>query len=152
MSPLHKLLKRDLDRDVKEELKTIEHNAGRIQNLVNQILDIRKIDKQQMKLQCQETDIVQYVGNILKPYEYTAKERGMTFTYAPTLDRLNVWLDRNALDKVVDNLLSNAFKYTYDGGEIELRISQPDEKTAELQVIDTGMGIKGDVHKIFDRF
>jgi DNA-binding response OmpR family regulator len=119
---------------------------------VNQILDIRKIDKQQMKLQCQETDIVQYVGNILKPYEYTAKERGMTFTYAPTLDRLNVWLDRNALDKVVDNLLSNAFKYTYDGGEIELRISQPDEKTAELQVIDTGMGIKGDVHKIFDRF
>ena len=152
MSPLHKLLKRDLDSEVKEELKTIEHNAGRIQNLVNQILDIRKIDKQQMKLQCQETDIVQYVGNILKPYEYTAKERGMTFTYAPALDRLNVWLDRNALDKVVDNLLSNAFKYTYDGGEIELRISKLDEKTAELQVIDSGMGIKGDVHKIFDRF
>ena len=152
MSPLHKLLKRDLDGDVREDLKTIEHNASRIQNLVNQILDIRKIDKQQMKLMCQETDIVQYVGNILKSYEYTARERGMKFTYAPAVDKLNVWLDRNGLDKILDNLLSNAFKYTFDEGEIEVRVSQPDDKTAELQVIDNGMGIKGDVHKIFDRF
>ena len=152
MSPLHKLLKRDLDGEVKSELKTIEHNARRVQNLVNQILDIRKIDKQQMKLQCQETDMVQYVGNILKSYEYTAKERGMTFRYVPTVDKLKVWLDRNALDKVVDNLLSNAFKYTYDGGEIEVRVSEGDHQNALLQVIDNGMGIKGDVHKIFDRF
>ena len=152
MSPLHKLMKRDLDSDVMDDLKTIEHNASRVQNLVNQILDIRKIDKQQMKLHCQETDIVQYVGNVLKSYAYTAKERGITFTYAPETDKLNVWLDRSGLDKVVDNLLSNAFKYTYDNGEITVRISQPDNKTAELQVIDNGMGIKGDVQKIFDRF
>ncbi|MBO4721011.1 MAG: response regulator [Prevotella sp.] len=152
MSPLHKLLKRHLDDDVREDLKTIEHNANRIQNLVNQILDIRKIDKQQMKLHCQETDIVQYVGNILKFYEYTAKERGIKLTYNPEIDRLNVWLDRNGLDKVLDNLLSNAFKYTFDNGEIDVRVSQPDEKTAELQVADNGMGIKGDVHRIFDRF
>jgi CheY-like chemotaxis protein len=123
-----------------------------VQNLVNQILDIRKIDKQQMKLQCQETDMVQYVGNILKSYEYTAKERGMTFKYVPTVDKLKVWLDRNALDKVVDNLLSNAFKYTYDGGAIEVRVEEGDHQNAILQVIDNGMGIRGDVHKIFDRF
>jgi DNA-binding response OmpR family regulator/two-component sensor histidine kinase len=152
MSPLHKLLKRDLDSDVKSDLKTIEHNARRVQNLVNQILDIRKIDKQQMKLQCQETDMVQYVGNILKSYEYTAKERNMTFHYKPEIDQLKVWLDRTSLDKVVDNLLSNAFKYTYDGGEIEVRVAEGPNQTAELQVIDNGMGIRGDVHKIFDRF
>ena len=152
MSPLHKLLKRDLDGEVKTELKTIEHNARRVQNLVNQILDIRKIDKQQMKLQCQETDMVQYVGNILKSYEYTAKERNMVFRYSPALDQLKVWFDRTAFDKVVDNLLSNAFKYTYDGGEIEVRVSEGSDQTAQLQVIDNGMGIKGDVHKIFDRF
>ena len=152
MSPLHKLLRKNLGEDVKEELKTIEHNASRIQNLVNQILDIRKIDKQQMKIHCQETDIVQYVGNILKSYEYTAKERGLTLTYAPAIDRLAVWLDRNQFDKVVDNLMSNAFKYTYDGGTIEVRIDQTDHYTAELKVIDNGMGIKGDVNKIFDRF
>lgn len=152
MSPLHKLLKRNLDSDVIEDLKTMEHNASRIQNLVNQILDIRKIDKQQMKLHCQETDMVQYVGNVLKSYEYSAAERGIRFTFAPEMDRLNVWLDRNGLDKVLDNLLSNAFKYTYDNGEITVRVAQYDGNTAELQVIDNGMGIKGDVNKIFDRF
>ena len=152
MSPLNKLLKRDLDSEVKSELKTIEHNAQRVQNLVNQILDIRKIDKQQMKLQCQETDMVQYVGNILKSYEYMARERGMEFRYLPAIDHLNVWLDRSAFDKIVDNLLSNAFKYTYDGGTIEVRVDEGPNGTAQLQVADTGVGIRGDLHKIFDRF
>ena len=152
MSPLNKLLKRDLDSDVKSELKTIEHNAQRVQNLVNQILDIRKIDKQQMKLQCQETDMVQYVGNILKSYEYMARERGMEFRYLPAIDHLNVWLDRSAFDKIVDNLLSNAFKYTYDGGTIEVHVDEGPNGTAQLQVADTGVGIRGDLHKIFDRF
>ena len=133
-------------------LQAIEHNANRIRHLVNQILDIRKIDKQQMKLQCQKTDMVQYVGNFLKTYESTAKERGIKLTFAPTTDRLDVWVDRNGLDKILDNLLSNAFKYTFDEGEIEVHVSQYDDKTAELQVVDNGMGIKGDVHKIFDRF
>ena len=152
MSPLHKLLRRDYDQETKNELKTIEHNAQRIQNLVNQILDIRKIDKRQMKLQCQETDMVQYVGNVLKSYDYTAKERNIDFSYKPAIDKLNVWLDRSALDKVVDNLLSNAFKYTYDGGAIEVRVAEGDHNTAVLQVVDTGMGIKGDTSRLFDRF
>ena len=152
MSPLHKLLKRDFDPEIRNDLKTIEHNAQRVQNLVNQILDIRKIDKQQMNLQCQETDMVQYVGNLLKSYEYTAKERAITFRYSPALDKLNVWFDRKAMDKVVDNLLSNAFKYTYDDGEIEVRVTKESDKNAILQVVDNGMGIKGDPRKLFDRF
>ena len=152
MSPLHKLLKGNISEDMKAELKTIEHNAQRVQNLVNQILDMRKLDKQQMNLQCQETDMVQYVGNLLKSYEYTAKERNMTFLYKPAIDKLNVWFDRKAFDKIVDNLLSNAFKYTYDGGEIEVRVAEGPHQTAELQVMDTGVGIKGDVKKIFERF
>ena len=153
MSPLHKLMKRDFDDDTKNDLKTIEHNAQRVQNLVNQILDIRKLDKNQMHLQCQETDMVQYVGNLLKSYEYTAKERSIVFVYTPALDKLNVWFDRKAIDKVVDNLLSNAFKYTYDGGKIEVRVAEDaTNHQAILQVLDTGMGIKGDPRKLFDRF
>ena len=152
MSPLHKLLKRDLDPEMRVDLKTIEHNTQRVQNLVNQILDIRKIDKQQMHLHCQETDMVQYVGNLLKSYEYMAKERGISFKYTPAADKLNVWFDRKAIDKVVDNLLTNAFKYTYDNGEIEVRVADNGNGMAEMQVIDNGMGIHGDLHKIFDRF
>lgn len=152
MSPLQKLLRRELEPDVKTELKTIEHNARRVQNLVNQILDIRKIDKQQMKLQCQKTDLVQYVGNCLRSYDYTAGERGIDFSYSPDVDRLDVWMDRTAFDKILDNLLSNAFKYTYDGGTIAVRVADGGDGMALLQVTDSGMGIKGDVHRIFDRF
>ena len=96
--------------------------------------------------------MVQYVGNLLKSYEYTAKERNITFRYAPQVDKLEVWFDRKAIDKVVDNLLSNAFKYTYDNGEIEVRVAEDGGKDAVLQVIDNGMGIKGDPRKLFDRF
>ena len=96
--------------------------------------------------------MVQYVGNILKSYEYTAKERHIDFRYAPAIDQLKVWFDRSALDKIVDNLLSNAFKYTYDEGSIEVSVSEGPNHTAELQVIDSGMGIRGDVNKLFDRF
>ena len=99
-----------------------------------------------------KTIMVQYVGNILKSYDYTAKERNIDFHYRPTVDKLNVWLDRSALDKVVDNLLSNAFKYTYDGGAIEVRVAEGERNTAVLQVVDTGMGIKGDANRLFDRF
>jgi len=152
MNPLHKLLRQDLNSDVKTELKTIAHNVQRVQNLVNQILDIRKIDKQQMKLHCQETDIVQYVGKILKAYEYTAKERNIDFRYSPAVQKLMVWFDHSALDKIVDNLLSNAFKFTYDNGAIEVRVSEGPNHTAELQVIDNGMGIKGETSRLFDRF
>jgi signal transduction histidine kinase len=137
---------------MKTDLETIEHNAQRVQNLVNQILDIRKIDKQQMHLHCQETDLVQYVGNLLKSYEYTAKERGITFRYSPALDKLNVWVDRKSIDKVVDNLLSNAFKYTYDNGEIEVSVSETADGMAKMEVIDNGMGIRGDVNRLFERF
>ncbi len=152
MSPLHKLLRQDLNPEMKNELKTIEHNAQRVQNLVNQILDIRKIDKQQMKLQCQETDMVHYIGKILKAYEYTAKERNIHFRYAPDVDKLMVWLDRSALDKIVDNLLSNAFKFTYDGGTIEVRVAEGQDNTAVIEVKDDGMGIKGDASRLFERF
>ena len=96
--------------------------------------------------------MVQYVGNLLKTYEYTAKERGITFKYLPALDKLDVWFDRKAMDKLVDNLLSNAFKYTYDNGEIDVRVAQTENGMALLQVIDNGMGIKGDVRKLFERF
>jgi anti-sigma regulatory factor (Ser/Thr protein kinase) len=68
------------------------------------------------------------------------------------LDKLNVWVDRKSIDKVVDNLLSNAFKYTYDNGEIEVSVSETADGMAKMEVIDNGMGIRGDVNRLFERF
>ena len=138
--------------DLLSSIDVIDHNAQRILNLVNQILDVRKIDKQQMHLHCQPTDLVAFTQSIFKMFEFTAKERNINYLFTPPLGELNVWIDRNQFDKVISNLLSNAFKYGNDGGTIELRLSNEDNK-AVIQVLDTGAGLDSDNLKhIFERF
>ena len=156
LSPLEKmkrLLKNHEDPEVKTSLDTIDHNAKRILNLVNQILDVRKIDKQQMQLHCQQTDLIAFVKGISKMYEFNAKERNINFDVQHKgLKELKVWIDRNQFDKVITNLLSNAFKYSHDGGAVQLRLSRQGNE-AQLEIIDNGIGLEGDNLKhIFDRF
>jgi DNA-binding response OmpR family regulator len=137
---------------------TIEHNAQRILNLVNQILDVRKIDKQQMQLHCQQTDFVAFTEGVCRMFDFPAKEHNIRFTFDHEgLERLEAWIDRTQFDKVISNLLSNAFKYSNDGGEVTVslkRIADQDgDGNLELAVSDNGAGIDEDSLKhIFDRF
>jgi signal transduction histidine kinase/DNA-binding response OmpR family regulator len=155
MAPLSNLKRRlgSEDSEAHRDVDTIEHNATRILNLVNQILDVRKIDKQQMQLHCEQTDMVTFIQGIFKMFEYNAKEHNINFTFTHEgLDKLMVWLDRSQFDKVITNLLSNAFKYSYDGGNINVRLSA-DEQNATVQVVDNGVGLDNDNLKhLFDRF
>ncbi len=155
ISPLANL-KRRLDAsqfDALRDIDTIERNANRVLGLVNQILDVRKIDKQQMSLHCQQTELVKFIAGICKMYEYNAGERGIQFRFLHEgIDRLDAWVDRNQFDKVISNLLSNAFKYSLDGGTIDVLLSQSGNKVS-VEVRDTGMGIDKDmVRHLFDRF
>ena len=136
-----------------QSVDVIDRNAKRILNLVNQILDVRKIDKQQMHLHCQQTDLVALASGICKMFEYNAREHNITFTFDTSgLDELKVWIDSSQFDKVITNLLSNAFKYSEDGGTIMLRLSVSGEKAC-MEVSDTGMGLDpGSEKHIFDRF
>ena len=153
-SPLANLKRRlgDNSAEDQRDIETIEHNTQRILNLVNQILDVRKIDKQQMHLHCQQTELVTFCEGICKMFDYNARERQMDFRCISDVKPLNVWIDRRQMDKVVTNLLSNAFKYTPDAGSIELHVSATDSH-AVLHVIDSGTGLDADNAKhIFDRF
>jgi len=95
---------------------------------------------------------VKFVNGICKMYEYTASERNITFRFNHEDEQLEAWVDRSQFDKVVTNLLSNAFKYSFDGGTIDVNLSH-DDKNLKLQVVDTGVGLDGDSLKhIFDRF
>jgi|LAHS01.1.fsa_nt_gb ligand-binding sensor domain-containing protein/AraC-like DNA-binding protein len=153
MSPLAKLKQRRNSPEDIKELGLIEHNTKRILGLVNQILDVRKFDKQQMRLQVQETDLVQYINGIFRMYTYNAAERNIEYTYHHPETPVKAWIDHSQFDKVIGNLLSNAFKYTLNGGHIALSISQNDEKTIQISVTDDGIGIKEEDRKrVFDRF
>ncbi|MBR3480137.1 MAG: helix-turn-helix domain-containing protein [Prevotella sp.] len=146
-----------------EAVDTIERNSQRILSLVNQILDVRKIDKQQMHLHCRETDMVQFVAGITKMFDFNARERGITLAFQHEgIDRLPAWVDRSQFDKVITNLLSNAFKYTQDGGEITIVLGSKASLTKQgeagegslfLKVLDTGVGLDSDtLRHVFDRF
>ena len=160
MGPLKKLKQRIDDEESLEDIETIDRNAQRLMLLVNQILDERKIDKNQMKLHCRETDIVPFVRGIFKLYDYNAQQRGIHYTFSVgehpaetgILPRIPLWIDRVNFDKVISNLLSNAFKYTFDGGEINVEITE-EEKNVIIKVRDNGIGLNEDKpERLFDRF
>ena len=153
MSPLAKLKLRHTSPEDKEELGLIEHNTQRILGLVNQILDVRKIDKQQMHLSFQQTNLTEYVNGIFKMYSYNATERTITYTFKSPETPVMAWIDHTQFDKVVSNLISNAFKYTFDGGHIEVSLNTTSDGHVRLCVSDDGLGIKEEDRKrIFERF
>ncbi len=149
MGPLKKLKERLQDPESIIDLETIDKNAQRLLMLVNQILDERKIDKQQMKLSCQETDLTAFCYGIYKLYEYNALQQHIHYAFIHPESNIKVWIDRTQFDKVISNLLSNAFKYTKS--EITLRLSLTD--TANIEVIDNGSGFEDDkTDRFFQRF
>jgi len=153
MSPLAKLKQRHSSPEDKEELGLIEHNTQRILGLVNQILDVRKLDKQQMRLSFKKTNLTEYVNGIFKMYCYNATERNITYTFKSPETAVTAWIDHTQFDKVISNLISNAFKYTFDGGHIEVALDTTADNNVLLSVCDDGMGIKEEDRKrIFERF
>lgn len=133
-------------------IDTIDRNAQRLLQLVNQILDQRRLDKQQMQLHCQETNLVEFISGVCKLYQFGADQRNIAFTFEHEKDHVLAWVDRINFDKVISNLLSNAFKYTFDNGEVKVILHET-EKNIELSVIDDGMGFKDEnPDRLFDRF
>lgn len=157
MGPLNKLKNRIEDPESKQDIDTIDRNAKRLLLLVNQILDERKIDKNQMHLHCQETNLKEFLRGIISLYNFNAQERNITLSLKEDESlkeegNLPVWIDRINFDKVISNLLSNAMKYTFNGGTITL-IMGKDEKNAIIKVQDTGIGLKEEkTDRLFDRF
>lgn len=160
MGPLAKLRKKLGEGDCTEEIDVIDRNAQRLMMLVNQILDERKIDKKQLKLECQETDLVDFVMPIIRLYMFHAEEKHIALhltdaqgkPYPADHAPVKAWIDRINFDKVVSNLLSNAMKYTPDGGQIDVRVSGGDG-WVKLAVVDDGPGLGGgDARRLFERF
>lgn len=152
MGPLAKLKQRLTDQENQADIDTIERNAQRLLLLVNQILDKRKIDKQQMHLHCRKVDMVKLIDGTCSMFQYNANQRRIAFRFKHIDDSVEAWIDTINFDKVMANLLSNAFKFTADGGEIAVELSQND-KSIIIKVIDNGTGFGSEpTNKLFERF
>lgn len=152
LEPLKKLSARTHDAESQNEIEIIEKNAKRLQLLVNQILDENRITKNLMHLHCEETNIFNFVSNICRLYNYSAKSRNIQFKLNCADRNLMVWVDHVNFEKVVNNLLTNAFKYTFDGGMISVSITHDDSRM-KIEFMDNGIGLKEtNPNKLFDRF
>ena len=127
-------------------------NEGKILGLVNQLLDISKIESGNMKLQTSPQNIVKVVKVLVLSFMSYAERKKITLTFNSSEDEIIVYLDKDKTEKIITNLLSNAFKFTPDGGRIEVTVSR-DDKFVKVSVSDDGIGIpKQNMDKIFDRF
>ena len=152
VTPLLSLIKQDDDPHRRSIYETIRRNAERILGLINQMMDLRKIDKGQMQMHMCETELVSFLGDIYNLFTQQAKTKNVQFRYDHDTLELPVWIDRDNFDKIIVNLLSNAFKFTPAGGQVSLRLTH-DAKNASIAIRDTGPGIPEDKKdKIFQRF
>ncbi len=159
MSPLQKLLETDRDHVRQQAYQTMKRNANMLLQLVNQLLDIRKIDNNQMKLYFKETDIIRLLNEQMEFFLQVADSKRIRTCFVHEgLESLTVWVDPGYFSKIVINLLRNAFKYTPSGGEVTMSIeADPLREDGAgyviLRVSDTGIGIsQEDKEHIFERF
>ena len=152
ITPLLSLLKNENDPSRKSVYETIKRNAERILSLINQMMDLRKIDKGQMQMRMSETDLISFVKDIYDLFKSQAKAKNLTMFFNHDAETLPVWIDRSNFDKVVMNVISNAFKYTPSGGEIGIELTH-DDHYATIAIHDNGEQIPEDkLDKIFERF
>ena len=154
ISPLQQLMKNDDDPQKRHTSYTLmNNNAQRILRLVGQLLDIRKIDKGQMSLSLVEANLTKLVSDVCISFDQYAKERNISFSFMPGKDGdVLARLDPENFDKIIYNILSNAFKFTPEGGNISVKLERRNSDI-DILVCDTGNGINDEeLEHIFDRF
>lgn len=161
ISPLEKLISESINDKNLQVYTLMYRNAKRILRLINQLMDVRKIDKGLMEVKFRETDIVGFINDLMQTFEYQVSKRNIDFSFIHPDSQLKVWIDLNNFDKVLMNILSNAFKFTPEGGEITitLKCGTDENRTDalrnyfEITISDTGCGIEeSKIEKIFERF
>ncbi len=158
LSPLMKLMKNDKDEERQRSYSLIYQNAQRILRLINQLMDARKIEKGQFSLKYNKVELVGFINNLYELFEGTAHARNIDFTFVHAMERMEVCIDPQNFDKVIMNLLSNAFKFTPDGGRVTIELKDTDGAHHVMQdfvlsVTDTGVGVPDkDKSRIFRRF
>ena len=161
INPLEKLIAANKDKDTAKTYMMIYRNAKRILRLINQLMDIRKIEKGQMQMHFRETDLVGFINDLMMTFDNTAKQKNISFDFSHKEKSVMGWIDINNFDKVLMNLLSNAFKYTPDNGKVTVILETGEDPTAkgpiknyiEIKVTDSGIGLdENQKERIFERF
>ena len=154
LAPLERLIGSDKNEERQHNYQLIKQNSKRILRLINQMMDVRKIEQGKFLLDYHQVELVSFLQNIFDVFTTNAQSRNITYEFVHEVEQLTVYVDPDNMDKIVMNLLSNAFKFTPDGGNITLQLTASAENdNFELKVTDSGVGIKDeDKKRVFERF
>lgn len=152
LSPIEALIKETPEGPLQNVYKMINQNGQRILRLINQVMEMRKLDRGQVRLLTVPTDVDTFFRAIALSFDNIAEEKHIQFEIHVEPGLPTVWIDQEKLDKVVFNVLSNAFKYTLEGGKITIEIGK-DGGDLKIRIADSGEGIPAEQRElIFNRF
>lgn len=155
LTPLEKMLRKPSDEQ-KPHLELIYRNARRLLNLINQLLDFRKLEVQEIRFNPSEGDVIRFIKDAAYSFTDLSEKKNIDFVFHSDVPALEMIFDKDKLEKILFNLLSNAFKFTPENGKISVNIeskSVNDTRWIEIRVTDNGIGIpKENLEKIFERF
>ncbi|MFW6275757.1 MAG: ligand-binding sensor domain-containing protein, partial [bacterium] len=156
LAPIKELLgndsKNELPENVEHKLHVVQRNVKRLMMLVNQLLDFRKAESGKMKLYARYSDVESFVKEVCIPFEELAKINEINFKIYSRLKTKFIWFDREKLEIILNNLVSNAFKSVKEKGKIRVSLFEEEEEIL-ISVRDNGPGINpADLKHIFDRF
>lgn len=144
--------KQEFDASIKEDLNTVERNSNRLLKLVNQLMDFRKIETGQMPLRVTKGNVVLFLEDIYFNFKIFAQKQGIDLILEKDVEDIEAWFDEDKLEKILINLISNAIKFTPEGGKVKLVIAL-NETDYIIKVLDSGIGIQSsEIDKIFDPF
>ncbi|MEB2775356.1 two-component regulator propeller domain-containing protein [Algoriphagus sp. D3-2-R+10] len=151
-TPLQAILEGDLEDGLRQKLNLINKNAGQLLRLINSLLDFRKLDAKAESLNLRQGDFIGFIRNICLPFHNYALDRHMDFVFTCETEYLLMEFDSAKVQKILLNLLSNAFKFTQSGEAVEVSICRQDDFVC-VNVSDSGQGIADkDKEHIFERF
>lgn len=153
LTPLGKMMKQYDDHPVVEDLKIVERNAQALMNEVNQLLDFRKLDKNKASFSPNHDDICRFVQQTCEMFNILFSDNSSRLVTDISRDEILMDFDPDKMQRILYNLLSNAYKYNSDGGLITVSVSKKGKDTVVISVADEGIGIKDECKpRIFDRF
>jgi signal transduction histidine kinase/ligand-binding sensor domain-containing protein/DNA-binding response OmpR family regulator len=143
-----------LPKELLSPLQIMDKSAKRLLRLINQLLEFRKIQNGKLALSLEETDVIAFLKEIFYSFKDVAQSKNMGFRFISSSDNYKMYIDKEKVDKIAYNLLSNAFKYTPSGGRITLTVTTDlAEKCLRIQIADNGVGIPKDKQgELFKRF
>jgi signal transduction histidine kinase/ligand-binding sensor domain-containing protein/DNA-binding response OmpR family regulator len=167
LGPLEKLMSRQVpEEDIPSHLAMVYRNTKQLDRLINQLLDFRKLETGNLKLETIQGDMVSLISNVVESFDEYAREKQITLKFNSLKKRIIALFDPDKVETIVTNLISNAIKYTDEGGTVSVHLSLvfsaedeealsdlPEKQFIEISVKDSGKGIsQNNIEKVFTRF